>query len=155
MNTNKIIRTSNTKNICEEITKTLPMWFGISDANEKYANDANIYSSLCIKDDEKDIALLVYKKTLNKLLKKEVIDIHWLGIIPEYHRKGLGTKLFNELCLIAKSENIDTITVETLDPAVKDECYLKTVSFYESLGFEISEHFHDECKMVRMVVKIS
>jgi GNAT superfamily N-acetyltransferase len=141
------------KQACIEITKQLPTWFGQEESNKQYAEDALKYPALLVKDDDnRNIGLLVYKTTFDEQLDRDVIDIHWLGVMPEYHRKGLGKELAHQTALIALENNIQTLTVETLDPAAKDESYLKSYSFYLDFGFKTYHKFSygEKTPMIKM-----
>lgn len=155
MNNYYVIKNTTSKNrakACEEITKLLPLWFGQEGANIQYVKDASKYPAILIQNNDVNIALLVYKEVFDKELKENVIDIHWLGINPQYHRKGLGNKLIKELTTIAKKNNINILTVETLDPEVKNESYLKSYKFYTSQNFcsYYKFSYNDFTHMVKM-----
>lgn len=137
--------------ICREITDTLPDWFGQPEANEQYIKDARKYDCLVAEDNGKIIALAQIKFVSNEILKQDVADIHWLGMLPEYHRCGIGSELMNYITKHCQTKGYNTLTVETLDPNVKDESYLKTYNFYKKFGFDTFQHFsYDTNQMVRM-----
>jgi ribosomal protein S18 acetylase RimI-like enzyme len=87
------------------------------------------------------LACWVYKELPASAQLQATIDIHWLGILPEFHRRGIGTRLIGTLIQIAKGSGLTLLTVETLDPSVADPNYLKTYAFYEKLGFQVSRRF--------------
>jgi GNAT superfamily N-acetyltransferase len=140
------------RDACIEITRHLPMWFGLEDSNTQYANDAEKYPALAIMSDKIVVALLVYKKCVDDVLKSNVIDIHWVGVLPNFHRKGLGGKLVEYLQNYAVSQGVGILTVETLDPVANDEHYKKTYAFYQKKGFKIYHRFnYGECNpMIKM-----
>ncbi len=59
-------------------------------------------------------------------------------IEKSYHRKGLGKKLYSELCNILLKQNITNVYAGAADPIEEDE-YLTHNSeyFHKSMGFEI------------------
>lgn len=134
------------KTICQKITLNLPEWFGKEDANQQYAKDAENYEGIIAYNGSDAIGLLIYKE------KNGGMDIHWMGVLKEFHRLGIGKMLFEDLKKHV-SLNHNKITVETLDPDIQDSSYLKTYDFYKSLGFSDDQKFtyDDGTKMIRMV----
>ena len=126
---------------CKDITAQLPEWFGLAGANAQYAVDAETYPALAVVFNGKVAGLLVYKRQHDDVLNEDVMDIHWLGVMPEFHGRGFGTALVDSFNAIAKAGNIKTVTVETLNPKAKDQSYLKTHAFYEKLGFKTFHEF--------------
>ena len=141
---------------CEKIIRRLPQWFGVKDANRKYIQEASELSALAVKQGNENVALLLYKQLHDSSLGQIVMDIHWLGVLPELHGKGLGKNLVKTLNDIAKSGGVACLTVDTLDPAIEDEDYLKTFGFYKGIGFSVFHRFsHDEKNpMVRMKMPV-
>ena len=136
-------------NACKAITAQLPEWFGIPEANENYISDAEKYPAIAACTEDHIVGLLVYKTMHCDVKNRNTTDIHWLGVMPEFHGQGIGTQLIR--FLISKT-SCPVLTVETLDPVVKDDSYLKTFKFYKSQGFNIYHHFEYDngSKMVRM-----
>jgi len=134
---------------CKNITAQLPEWFGIPEANEKYISDAGKYPAIAAKVQDNIVGLLVYKAVRCDIKNINVIDIHWLGVMPDFHGHKIGSALIN--FLVDKITH-HVLTVETLDPDVEDEFYLKTFQFYKSQGFNIYHRFEYEngSKMVKM-----
>lgn len=63
-----------------------------------------------------------------------------MGVLKEYHRQGIGRKLFEEAKRNVKNKGYSFIQVKT----VKKGCYKeydKTNEFYVSLGFKELEVF--------------
>lgn len=138
--------------LCEKITADLPKWFGQDAANIQYAKDAAAYPALAAYDGETPVGLLVFKNTF--FHDKPAIDIHWLGILQAYHRQGIGRALVHALHQ-ELSPDRDLITVETLDPSVKNPEYLRSYAFYTSLGFQDAQQFNDgDTPMLRMVYHV-
>lgn len=58
-----------------------------------------------------------------------------MAVFQDFQRQGIGHKLIEDACKLAKENGATTMTVETLAPFESDENYLKTYHFYQSLGF--------------------
>ncbi|MEK6734213.1 MAG: GNAT family N-acetyltransferase, partial [Pseudomonadota bacterium] len=118
------------ENLCRQITASLPEYFGLPEVNEHYAQGVKKYINLAAKINDQYVGLISlefpYPNSCN---------IYWMAILPEYMSQGIGTKLIDEACSIAKDKLAKTITVETLSPKNADENYLKTYHFYLRQGF--------------------
>jgi ribosomal protein S18 acetylase RimI-like enzyme len=74
--------------ICNDILRTLPEWFANEDAIVEYAIKVRtmpFYAAFCCGKVVGFIAI----KTHNK----HTAEICVMGILPEYHRKGIGKRL--------------------------------------------------------------
>ncbi|MFO1169888.1 MAG: GNAT family N-acetyltransferase [Hyphomicrobiaceae bacterium] len=142
---------------CARITAALPDWFGLEDANRRYVEDAARYEALAARTkDSTIIGLLVYKPIPASSAHPAAIDIHWLGLLPQFHHHGIGTQLIESLSQLARVRAVPALTVETLDPSADDPNYLRTYSFYVKQGFQVCAHFNfgpdnPAVKMVRPV----
>lgn len=117
--------------ICAEIIATLPHWFGIAEANASYIEGVRSKDAFVVRDTTgTPIAML----SLNHPYPANV-DIYWVGVRPDYHRKGLGKALFEAALARARELGCKTMTVETLSDKDPDAGYAKTRAFYLSMGF--------------------
>lgn len=116
--------------LCREITKDLPEWFGLPECNEHYAAGVKERINFAVKVNKKHIGLLSldfpYPKNSN---------IYWMGVLHKYHGQGLGHMLIQEAIRYAITQSAITMTVETLAPTEFDTNYLNTYHFYERQGF--------------------
>ena len=64
---------------------------------------------LIIKEEDKIIASLTYEERREYVKNKRYYFISYFGVVKEYRRKGLGTKLFNYLKEEIEKNNIDYI----------------------------------------------
>ena len=64
-----------------------------------------------------------------------------MGILPDYHRQGIGQKLIQTAESYAKKGNFKFLTVKTLSPKRESAEYKKTRLFYKSVGFIELEEF--------------
>ena len=133
----EITDASERERACRDLIKALPDWFGIRRVNRQYIKEAGDYAALGYRENACDEiqAMLVYKKMSDEVLGKDALNIHWMGVHPELHRKGIGAHLISRVLEKASDEGISHVTVETLNPKAGDEFYLKTYAFYKSFGF--------------------
>ena len=57
-----------------------------------------------------------------------------MGVLPEYHRQGIGTRLFLALKAYAESEGFEYMQVKTVQTGHYEE-YDRTNRFYQRMGF--------------------
>ena len=134
--------------VCEKILRALPDWFGIEASLIQYVKDANTMPTIIVKDDDVVVGFLTIKKHFS-----ETAEIHCMGILPQYHRKGIGKLLIKELENNLKNNGHDlsnlsrNILLETSSLDVSN--YLETKhpsslisSFYNYYYFN-NKHFKD------------
>lgn len=59
-----------------------------------------------------------------------------MGVISDFHRKGIGKDLINKAVQYAKKNNYEFLLVKTLDETHPDIYYAATRKFYLSVGFK-------------------
>lgn len=116
--------------LCRKITVDLPEYFGLPEVNEHYAIGVHSRLNLAARVGEEYVGLISIDFPY-----PENANIYWMGILRDYHRKGIGKILSYEAFKQAKNRGAKTISVETLSPEETDKNYLKTYQFYRSLGF--------------------
>lgn len=116
---------------CRELTANLPEWFGIPEANERYARGCLERTSFCAKLDNNIVGLIVLEFPF-----PNNANIFWMAVDKSYHQQGIGKLLLQSAQEYCFKHNIDSITVETLSPKHKDPHYLKTYHFYIHNGFQ-------------------
>lgn len=128
--------TENKAQICEEILRSLPEWFGIEESLRKYADDSRSRPMLVSKEADAVTGFLTL--TLHNAFTAE---IHVMGIKKEYHRKGIGRVLVEHAASDLLKRNYEFLTVKTLSPSRDCPEYERTRQFYLALGFRPLEEF--------------
>lgn len=123
------------KHITRNILEALPDWFGISEAREEYIHDSMKNVFFCALENEKKVGFLYLKPT-----GKDTVEIAVMGVLKEYHRKGIGKALFESAKKKVKENGYSFIQVKTVQMG-KYEDYDNTNRFYISLGFKELEVF--------------
>ncbi|HKM33531.1 MAG TPA: GNAT family N-acetyltransferase [Lachnospiraceae bacterium] len=123
------------KSITRDVLEALPDWFGIQDSREKYIKDCIGKSFFCAYDENHPIGFLYLKET-----SKDTVEIAVMGILKEYHRQGIGKKLFDCAKEAAYQNEYSFMQVKTVEMG-KYEDYDRTNRFYISLGFKEFEVF--------------
>lgn len=128
-----IIQVENNKEkemISRTILEALPDWFGIPEAREEYiVNSVNQQLFAAVKE-EKTIGFLCLKQT-----GKDTVEVAVMGVLKEFHRHGIGRKLFMKAKEKAIKDGFSFIQVKTVQMGQYDN-YDNTNKFYISLGFK-------------------
>lgn len=133
-----IIQVENNKEkemISRTILEALPDWFGLPEAREEYiVNSVNQQFFAAVKE-EKTIGFLCLKQT-----GKDTVEVSVMGVLKEFHRHGIGRKLFMKAREKAIKDGFSFIQVKTVQMGQYDN-YDNTNKFYISLGFKEFEIF--------------
>ena len=133
-----IIQVENNKEkemISRTILEALPDWFGLPEAREEYiVNSVNQQFFAAVKE-EKTIGFLCLKQT-----GKDTVEVSVMGVLKEFHRHGIGRKLFMKASEKAIKDGFSFIQVKTVQMGQYDN-YDNTNKFYISLGFKEFEIF--------------
>lgn len=113
----------------------MPDWFGLPEAREEYiVNSVNQQFFAAVKE-EKTIGFLCLKQT-----GKDTVEVSVMGVLKEFHRHGIGRKLFMKAREKAIKDGFSFIQVKTVQMGQYDN-YDNTNKFYISLGFKEFEIF--------------
>ena len=94
---------------CEKILCALPNWFGIEESLLQYVKDANVMPTMLAKVDDVVVGFITIKKHFSYSA-----EIHCMGILPQYHRKGIGKLLIEELENHLNSDGVKILQVKTV-----------------------------------------
>jgi ribosomal protein S18 acetylase RimI-like enzyme len=118
------------RRIVEDLTRRLPQWFGRPEANRNYAEQAENNEAWVARASGRPFGLLQLKRH-----GPGSAEIYWLGVAPEYHRRGAGRALVAAAERRLKEQGTRFLFVSTLHPDVDYEPYRRTRAFYEALRF--------------------
>jgi ribosomal protein S18 acetylase RimI-like enzyme len=122
--------------ICEEILRSLPRWFGIEEAITNYVSTVR---------DLLFITVNLYGKTVGFCAVKVHYginaELYVLGVFEAFHRTGIGKRMMVYLEDYCRANDIKFLTVKTLSERHPDVHYRKTRRFYEHCGFMPLEVF--------------
>jgi len=122
--------------ICDSILRKLPNWFGNEEAIADYKIQVRNMGFCVAYIDEKAIGFIAVKEH-----NKYTAEICVMGVLTDYHRQGMGKKLFDWCESYCSSKGNEFLTVKTLDGSRASKSYEKTRLFYLSLGFKPLEVF--------------
>ena len=121
--------------IARTILEALPDWFGVEESREAYiAASANL-PLFAAMDGDRPVGFLCLKET-----GKATVELAVMGVLREYHRKGLGRALFQAAKAQAVADGYAFMQVKTVQMGRYPD-YDDTNRFYLSLGFQEFEVF--------------
>ncbi len=123
------------KKIARLILEALPEWFGIPDAREEYIMDSDGRTFFCAFDCSCPVGFIYLKET-----GRDTVELAVMGVLKEYHRMGIGRKLFRMAKEKAWVQGYSFMKVKTVQMG-RYENYDETNRFYRSLGFKEFEVF--------------
>ena len=122
--------------ICNNILRALPDWFGIESSIVDYVEQVKAMPFYAAFNENKIIGFVALK-----IHNRYTSEICVMGVLQEYHRKGVGRMLVESCEKHCKNNSTEFLTVKTLDESRECEDYRKTRLFYESMGFRPLEVF--------------
>ncbi len=135
----------------EKILRALPEWFGQEDSTLQYIKDADTMTSMLAKDGDEVIGFITIRKHF-----PETTEMHCLGVLPKYHRTGVGAQMVAALEDYLEQEGVKFLQVKTVSDGRNCKAYAKTRKFYLGVGFtplEIFPTLWDESNPCLLLVK--
>ena len=139
--------------ICMEILEALPEWFEIPESRVSYAKESRELPFFAEVENDVATGFIVMKET-----SQYTVEICVMGVRKEYHRLGIGSKLFEAFYQYAKEQKYEFIQVKTVREGMYPD-YDLTNAFYKRIGFrelECMEGLWDEtnpCQVYVMAVR--
>ena len=121
--------------VSRKVLEALTEWFEVDESREEYISESADQIFIAAKEDGEYAGFLCLKET-----GKDTAEIAVMGVLKEYHRKGIGRRLFEKAKETASSEGYSFMQVKTVRMG-KYPDYDKTNLFYLSCGFKEFEVF--------------
>ncbi len=132
---NEIKLPSEKQKITRAILEALPEWFGIAESREEYIKICADLVFFAAYENDRAVGFICLKET-----GKVTVEVCVMGVLKEYHRKGVGKTLFQDAQSAAKNMGYSFMQVKTVQMGRYPE-YDATNHFYLSLGFKEFEVF--------------
>ncbi len=131
----QLIESDEKKKIIRSVLEALPDWFAVEESREQYINESPERPTFVAYDGDKPAGFLCLKET-----GKETVELAVMGVLKEYHRKGIGRQLFDMVKTFAVEKGYDFMQVKTVKMGMYED-YDATNRFYQALGFKEFEVF--------------
>lgn len=116
--------------ISSTILKQLPDWFGLPESTKRYIEDSRRMPFWAWIENGSALGFIALKET-----SPYTAEIYVMGVLPEYHHKGIGKELFRALEEYAKQHGYSFLQLKTVESGHYEE-YDRTNAFYRSMGFK-------------------
>lgn len=121
--------------IARQVLEALPEWFEVTETREDYIRQSGSLPLFAAFDEDRPAGFICLKET-----GKDTAEICVMGVRKEYHRKGVGKKLFERAKASAMQRGYSFLQVKTVRMGMYDD-YDATNRFYLALGFREFEVF--------------
>jgi GNAT superfamily N-acetyltransferase len=118
------------------IMHRLRKWFNPAEDIDRKAIVHRDYPFVAAFDGDVPVGFLALK-----LHNEHTADIYSLGVLEEYHRRGIGSGLLAAAERYCRDGGYRYLTVKTLDSSAEYEPYDRTRAFYQKMGFVPLEVF--------------
>ena len=118
------------EDICEEILRSLPDWFGLEEAIVQYRRDIASMDSYVAESAGGIVGFLTLKHH-----NQHTSEIQVMAVREEAHGHGVGHALVDHAERLLRVRATAFLQVKTLGPSRPDEHYDRTRKFYLALGF--------------------
>ena len=135
MEIREITLPNDKQRIAREVLEALPEWFGIPEAREEYIKKSAAQPFFAAFDGENAVGFLCLDET-----GKDTAELYVMGVLKDYHRHGVGRRLFEAAKERAKVLGYSFLQVKTVQMGKSPE-YDATNRFYLALGFREFEVF--------------
>ena len=126
----KISDPSEKQRIARTILEALTDWFEVKESREKYITESAGQLFIAAKEEDKYAGFLCLKET-----GRETVELAVMGVLKEFHRKGIGKALFEAARAAAKEAGYSFMQVKTVRMGMYED-YDRTNLFYISCGFK-------------------
>lgn len=135
MEIRQIFASEEKQDVARRILEALPDWFGIPEAREEYIRGSAEAPFFCAYNGDDPVGFLYLRRT-----GKDTAELAVMGVLKQYHRHGIGKKLFAQARSAARGAGYSFLQVKTVQMG-RYEDYDRTNRFYLSLGFKEFEVF--------------
>ena len=112
--------------LCRSVLATLPEWFEIEEAVERYIREVAELPTFAVGSD----GFLTLK-----IHTPAAAEIYVMGVRPESQGRGAGTALVTAAEDFLRAQGVELLQVKTLGPSRPSCHYARTRHFYDTCGF--------------------
>jgi len=122
--------------ICADILRDLPGWFGFPGAVEGYSRSIRELPTWICEAGGGAVGIVSLK-----VHGRFSAEIHLLAVKREWHRRGIGRALLDRAETRARDLGLPFLTLKTVADEDPDPGYARTRTFYLTMGFYPLEVF--------------
>ncbi len=122
--------------VCEQILRALPDWFGIESALLDYVRDTRTLPTWMAQRGGEAVGFISVRTHF-----PGAAEIHCMAVLPDHHRAGIGRAMVKFIEHDLARQAVRFLQVKTLGPSRPCGHYERTRRFYEAMGFAPLEEF--------------
>lgn len=115
--------------IAADVLARLPEWFGLPESTAAYIEGCRTLPFWAALRDDQPLGFIALRPT-----SAHAAELYVMGVLPEYHRQGVGRQLFAAARAHAVRQGFSFLHVKTVQSG-HYEVYDRTNRFYQRLGF--------------------
>lgn len=115
--------------ICRDILRDLPDWFGIEESIDEYARRCRSLSMWADLENGAALGFIALRET-----SPHAAEVYVMGVRKGLHRRGIGRKLFAAAYEFARDSGCEFLHVKTVRAGMYPD-YDRTNAFYKGVGF--------------------
>lgn len=123
------------KIVTRKILEALTNWFEVEENREAYITKSKGKNFFAAYENGAPIGFLYLDET-----GRDTVELAVMGVLMDYHRHGVGRKLFEKAKECARDLGYSFMQVKTVKLGMYED-YDRTNRFYQSLGFKEFEVF--------------
>lgn len=116
--------------ITEKVLCSLPDWFGLEESTKAFIHNSKELPMFVAFEQDRAVGFVSIKKH-----SEYAAEVYVMGVLPEFHRKGIGQALLKEAESWLADKGLEFLQVKTLSQDRECEFYKKTRLFYQAYGF--------------------
>ena len=121
---------------CEQVLRSLPMWFGIEEALLMYADDTLRLPSFAAVEGERILGFVSLKEHF-----PQAWEIHCIAVHAASRNAGIGRALVAHVEHWLVARKVSLLQVKTVAATSPSKAYAETRGFYDRLGIQALEVF--------------
>lgn len=122
--------------LCRSILDDLPDWFGRPEAVGSYVAAAADLTVFACEAEGRRVGFAALSRPT-----RETIDIHVMGVLCQFHGRGIGRTLMAACADHARAAGAAFLTVQTVGPSAPDPFCAATRAFYRACGMAALAEF--------------
>ena len=128
--------TLNERKQCEDVLRSLPMWFGIEEALLMYADDSARLPTFAVIEGTAVKGFISLRQHF-----PHAWEVHCIAVRAEARNKGHGRALNAHAERWLTAQGVSMLQVKTVAATSPSKAYAQTREFYKHLGFQPLEVF--------------
>ena len=126
----KVEESKTKQEIASIVLNDLKEWFGLPDSTNEYIKNVADNTFFAAYHNNRPIGFFSLREE-----NKKVLDLYVLGVLQEFHNRGIGHLLQVQAEKFAIDNNYNFLMVLTLAEKANSSCYSRTREFYLKEGF--------------------